>query len=92
MSKKNPKNVDSSKSNPNIKLSIGKTLMVILLPVISIGMVAIIVGLNLQAAKCLTEISKIDLQAETEKNAITLGSPVEKLVSTYDRLILPKKL
>ena len=47
-------------------------------------MVAIIVGLNLQAAKCLTEISKIDLQAETEKNAITLGSPFEKLVSTYD--------
>ena len=84
MSKKNPKNVDSSKSNPNIKLGIGKTLMVILLPVISIGMVAIIVGLNLQAAKCLTEISKIDLQAETEKNAITLGSPFEKLVSTYD--------
>lgn len=83
MKKKNKGNDDSLSYKPRLRRSISKTLLTILLPAVAIGMVAIIVGLNLQATKTISETVRMDLQAETEMNARTLAAPIERLLSVY---------
>ena len=70
-------------AKPKVKRSISTTLLIVILPVIAIGIIVIIFFLNQQASSSMMELSKMDLQAETEKNASKLGSPFQMLTSKF---------
>ncbi|SFQ45159.1 methyl-accepting chemotaxis protein [Lachnospiraceae bacterium XBB1006] len=75
---KNSKNMKTK-----VKRSISKTLLLVILPVVTIGTLGIILFLNNQASSSLMEVSKQDLNAETEKNARELGTPFQMLMSKF---------
>ena len=83
MKKKNKENEKALSVRPRLTRSISRTLLRILLPAVAIGMVVIIVGLNWQATKSISQTAQMDLQAETEKNAGVLSTPFQKLLSVY---------
>ena len=66
---------------PKVKRSIGKMLLTVLLPVVVIGIAAIIVFISYNARKVITEVSLMDLEAEGQYNAAKLGSEFQMLTS-----------
>lgn len=56
-----------------VKRSIGTTLLKILLPIMIIGIAAIIIFLTLQARNTIEEVSLMELQSEGNANAYDLG-------------------
>ncbi len=64
-----------------VKRGIAKTLIMYLLPIIVIGIVGIIVFISYNARAVITEVSLMDLEAEGESNAKTLGSEFQKLTA-----------
>jgi methyl-accepting chemotaxis protein len=70
-------------NKPKLKRSISKTLLTVILPVVAIGILVIIIFLNNQASSSMIELSKMDLQAETESNARELGTPFQMLTAKY---------
>lgn len=70
-------------NKPKLKRSISKTLLTVILPVVAIGILVIIIFLNNQASSSMIELSKMDLQAETESNARALGTPFQMLTSKF---------
>lgn len=79
--KEKKKAVDAAR--PKLKRSISRTLLTVILPVVTIGILAIIVFLNQQASASMMELSKMDLKAETESNARELGTPFQMLTSKF---------
>ncbi len=73
------------KTNSKVKRGIGKTLLTSLLPIITIGIVAIIVFISYNARQIITEVSLMDLEAEGEANAASLGSAFQKLTEKSDQ-------
>ncbi len=72
-----------TKIKTKVKKSISKTLLKTLMPIISIGIVAIILFLTLNARATITEIALMDLQAETKANAMELGTPFRMLTAKF---------
>ncbi|MBR1622583.1 MAG: cache domain-containing protein [Pseudobutyrivibrio sp.] len=70
-------------NSPKVKKSIGKTLLMILLPIIAIGIAGIIVFISYNARQVITEVSLMDLQAEGEENARQLGSEFQMLTAKF---------
>ncbi len=68
-----------------IKKSISKTLLFSLLPVIAIGIAIIIAFLVYNARESLTELSIMDLEAETNENAQELGAEIDAMLETYNQ-------
>ena len=64
-----------------VKRSIGKTLLMYLLPIIVVGIVGIIVFISYNARQIITEISLMDLKAEGQANGGELGSVFEMLTA-----------
>ena len=76
--------VDNSASQQGkVKKSISKTLLLCLMPIIIIGIVAIIAFLTINAKNNITELSCMDLQAETEANALDLGTSFRMLTAKF---------
>ncbi len=75
-------NAKNSKSR-RLKKSISQTLLMCLMPIIVIGIVIIIVFLTLNAKKSLTEVACMDLQAETNANALEIGTPFRMLTAKF---------
>ena len=73
-----------SKTDVKVKKSIGKTLLCILLPIIVIGIAAIMAFIGSSASKVMTELSLMDLEAETKANAAALGANFEMLSSRFN--------
>ncbi|WP_026492429.1 methyl-accepting chemotaxis protein [Butyrivibrio sp. XPD2002] len=78
----NASNVKSSGSK-KVKRSISKTLLLSLMPIIIIGVVAIIIFLTLNAKQTITDVSLMDLQAETNANALELGTSFRMLTAKF---------
>lgn len=70
-------------AKPKLKKSISRTLLLVILPVVMISILGIIIFLNNQASKSLVEVSKMDLEAETEKSAREMGTPFQMLMSKF---------
>ncbi len=68
-------------STVKVKRGIGKTLLLTLLPIVVIGIAGIIVFISYNARAVITEISLMDLKAEGESNAKTLGAEIQKLTA-----------
>lgn len=68
-------------STVKVKRGIGKTLLLTLLPIIVLGIAGIIVFISYNARAVITEISLMDLKAEGESNAKTLGAEIQKLTA-----------
>ena len=66
-----------------VKKSISKTLLISLMPIIVIGIVAIIAFLTMNAKSNITELSLMDLQAETQANALNLGTSFRMLTAKF---------
>ncbi|SFB70507.1 methyl-accepting chemotaxis protein [Butyrivibrio sp. YAB3001] len=66
-----------------VKKSIGKTLLLWLLPIIIVGVVGIILALSFNARSTIEEISLSDLQAETNTNAYNLGTEFRMLLAKF---------
>ncbi|WP_026498041.1 methyl-accepting chemotaxis protein [Butyrivibrio sp. WCD2001] len=81
-------NVKGSKNGANpsrhkVKKSISKTLLMSLLPIIIIGVVAIIMALSINAKNTITEMALMDIQAETRANANELGTKFRMLTAKF---------
>ncbi len=77
---------ESSKGDDlKIKKSISRTLISALLPIIAISIAAIIAFLVIDARTSLTELSIMDLEAETEANAQDLGAEISNMLETYNQ-------
>ncbi|MCR5468275.1 MAG: hypothetical protein K6F37_04875 [Lachnospiraceae bacterium] len=74
-------------NRPQLRKSISKTLLMVILPVVAIGLIAIITFLNSQAAKSMTESSEYGLQSETGKNAAEIAAGISKILATYDQYV-----
>lgn len=72
-----------AKGKKKVKKSISGTLLKSLMPIICIGIVAIIMFLTLNAKSTITDIALMDLQAETKANALDLGTPFRMLTSKF---------
>ncbi|WP_026661260.1 methyl-accepting chemotaxis protein [Butyrivibrio sp. AC2005] len=85
MSGKNTSDVSNSAngSGRKVKRSISTTLLLWLMPVITVGIVAIILFLTISAKNTITEISLMDLQAETNANALELGTSFRMLTAKF---------
>ena len=70
-------------NNYSVKKSIGKTLLMCLLPVIIIGVVAIILILSFNAKATIEDVSLMDLQAETQTNAYNIGTGFRMLLAKF---------
>ena len=68
-------------STVKVKRGIGKTLLLTLLPIVVIGIAGIIVFISYNARAVITEISLMDLKAEGESNAKTLGAEIQQLTA-----------
>jgi methyl-accepting chemotaxis protein len=66
-----------------LKKSIGKTLLKIVLPVITIGIASIIVFLTIKASDTISNVSTMDLEAETRANANELGTGFRMLTAKF---------
>ncbi len=64
-----------------VKRSISTTLLLCLMPIIVVGIVAIIFILTFSARNTITEITLMDLAAETKANANELGTPFNMLTA-----------
>lgn len=73
--------------NPLLKRSIGKTLLMVILPVVAIGLITIIAILNSQASKSMTASSKAGLESETGKNSAEISSEIMTIMSSYNQFI-----
>ncbi|WP_029320854.1 methyl-accepting chemotaxis protein [Butyrivibrio sp. AE3004] len=73
----------AGRNNTKVKKSISKTLLISLMPIIVIGIVAIIMFLTLSAKSTITEITLMDLAAETKANALDLGTPFKMLTAKF---------
>ncbi|MBR1572845.1 MAG: methyl-accepting chemotaxis protein [Lachnospiraceae bacterium] len=73
--------------NPLLKRSIGKTLLMVILPVVAIGLITIIVILNSQASKSMTTSSKSGLESEAGKNSAEISSEVMTIISAYNQFV-----
>ena len=74
---------NNGKNNSSVKKSIGKTLLMCLLPVIIIGVVAIILILSFNAKATIEDVSLMDLQAETQANAYNIGTGFRMLLAKF---------
>jgi methyl-accepting chemotaxis protein len=78
------KTKESKKQGTNkVRRSISTTLLVVILPIVAIGIVAIILFLNNQASKSLMALSKTALQADAEREARKVGTPFQMLTSKF---------
>ena len=75
--------VENNKQETKVKRSISQTLLICLMPIIIVGIVAIILFLTLNAKSTITEISLMDLQAETEANALDLGTSFRMVTAKF---------
>ena len=75
------KNSTGKVTTAKVKRSIGKTLLMYLLPIIVIGIAGIIVFISYNARSVITEVSLLDLQAEGRDNALDLGSEFQMLTA-----------
>lgn len=75
------KKKESVSNVKKVKKSIGTTLLIYLLPIIVVGIAGIIVFISLNARSIITEVSLMDLQAECEANAFSLGSSFQMLTA-----------
>ncbi|WP_287386053.1 methyl-accepting chemotaxis protein [Lachnospira sp.] len=66
-----------------VKRSISTTLLLVILPIVTVGILGIILFLNHQASSSMLELSKKDLQAETDANANILSTPFRMLMSKF---------
>ncbi|MCR5417230.1 MAG: methyl-accepting chemotaxis protein [Pseudobutyrivibrio sp.] len=69
------------KGKSKVKKGIGKSLLMILIPIIIVGISGIIVFISYNARQVITNVSLMDLQAEGKANAATLGADFEMLTS-----------
>ncbi len=76
---------NSSTGEVKVKRGIAKTLLMSLLPIILVGIIGIIVFISLNARSIITEVSLMDLQAETDSNARKLGVDFQLLTSKNDQ-------
>ncbi len=78
------KAMDKKKQGSNkVRRSISTTLLVVVLPIVAIGILAIILFLNNQASKSLMSLSKTALQSDAEKEARQIGSSFQMLTSKF---------
>ncbi|MBQ1598621.1 MAG: hypothetical protein IIU28_07185 [Lachnospiraceae bacterium] len=78
------KAMDKKKQGSNkVRRSISTTLLVVVLPIVTIGILAIILFLNNQASKSLMSLSKTALQSDAEKEARQIGSSFQMLTSKF---------
>ena len=75
------KKTKEANAGVKVKRSIGKTLLIYLLPIIVVGIVGIIVFISYNARQIITEISLMDLKAEGQANGGELGSVFEMLTA-----------
>ncbi len=68
-----------------IKRSISTVLLTILLPVMALGMIAIIVFMTSRAQTEIINLTGLDLQSETNENAKELALVYENIEARYDR-------
>lgn len=78
--KKETKDLGNGKK---VKRSISTTLLLVVLPIVTVGILGIILFLNSQASSSMEELSKKDLQAETDANANILSAPFRMLMSKF---------
>ena len=81
------KNSTGKVTTAKVKRSIGKTLLMYLLPIIVIGIAGIIVFISYNARSIITEVSLLDLQAEGRDNALDLGSEFQMLTAKNGQYI-----
>ncbi|SFB35184.1 methyl-accepting chemotaxis protein [Acetitomaculum ruminis DSM 5522] len=73
----------NSSKQIKVKKSISKTLLLLLLPIIIIGVVSIIAFLTLNARSTIEETSLMDLKAETSSNAYQLGTGFRMMTAKF---------
>ena len=76
--------VQKKQDNGKVKRSISTTLLMVILPIVTIGILAIIIFLNNQASASLMSLSQTALKAEAEKEARSIGSSYQMLISKYE--------
>ncbi len=81
----NEKNDNKKAKRTTVKHSIGKTLLTCLIPIIIIGTIGIILFISFNARSIITEISLMDLQAESDSNAKTLGNEFQLMTAKFDQ-------
>ncbi|WP_028235357.1 methyl-accepting chemotaxis protein [Pseudobutyrivibrio sp. MD2005] len=75
---------NSNVTTTKVKRSIGKTLLCTLLPIIIVGITVIMIFIASSSSKVMTELSLMDLEAETRANAAELGSNFEMMTAQFD--------
>lgn len=84
MRNKKEKKENQEAPKKKLKKSVGKTLLLILLPLVAWGMASIILFLNHKATKTISATAMMDLQAETNANAQSIATPLQMLKSCYN--------
>jgi len=75
--------INDASSSANLKRGISTTLLLVILPIVTVGILGIILFLNSQATSSMVDITKMDLQAETDANANKLSAPFRMLMSKF---------
>ncbi|MBQ1902585.1 MAG: HAMP domain-containing protein [Lachnospiraceae bacterium] len=70
-----------------MKKSIGKTLLMVILPVVAIGLIVIITFLNSQASKSMKQSSEYGLESEAGKNSAEISAKISTILATYNQYI-----
>ncbi len=74
---------ENEKPKRTAKKSVRRTLVLGLMPIIVIGIIIIIAFLTFNAKKTITEVSCMDLQAETNSNAYNIGTGFRMLTAKF---------
>ena len=80
-------NMSAKEGRQNLRKSISRTLLFVILPVVAVGLIGIITFLNAQASKSMTESSSFGLENEAGKNCAEISSKILNILSTYDQYI-----
>ncbi|MCR5770893.1 MAG: methyl-accepting chemotaxis protein [Butyrivibrio sp.] len=71
-------------SNPKLKKSVSKSLMVVLLPITAIAIMFIILFLSSQAQATITKLAKLDLKSETATNSWKISKDITSITAALD--------